>query len=74
MKRFYLDRQAEETNAANNGRSNGKVLEGVLLPSGRVVIEWGPPHGSLSIFNSIDEFQEIHISRHPSKSELVWLD
>jgi hypothetical protein len=70
MRRFYLLRTEDETGISATGR----VLEGVLTPSGRVIVEWRPPHTTITIFNSLDEFRTLHVDAHPSKDEIVWVD
>jgi len=40
FKRFYLNRIKDETGISRTGR----VLEGVLTQSGKVFVEWRPPH------------------------------
>jgi len=70
MRRFYLWRLEDETGISATGR----VLEGVLTPSGRVIVEWRPPHATITIFNSLEEFRALHVDAHPSKNEIVWVD
>lgn len=70
MRRFYLNRIKDETGVSRTGR----VLEGVLTQSGHVIIQWRPPHTSIGIYNSLREFETIHVDCHPSCSEIVWLD
>lgn len=69
-RRFWLSRTKDETGISRTGR----VLEGILLQSGKVVAEWRPPMCSIGIYNSMDEFLNIHVRCHPSCSEIVWLD
>lgn len=70
MRRFYLNRIEDETGISNTGR----VLEGVLTQSGKVITEWRPPHSSIGIYNSMEEFKAIHVDSHPSHNEIIWLD
>jgi hypothetical protein len=70
MRRFYLSRIKDETGVSRTGR----VLEGVLTQSGKVVTEWRPPHSTIGIYNSMEEFMLIHVDCHPSCNEVVWLD
>lgn len=70
MRRFYLNRLKDETGISRTGR----VLEGVLLQSGKVFVEWRPPHSTMGIYNSFEEFKIIHVDCHPSCNEVVWLD
>ena len=70
MSRFYLNRIKDETGVSRTGR----VLEGVLTQSGQVITQWRPPHTSIGIYNSFEEFKTIHVDCHPSCSEVIWLD
>jgi hypothetical protein len=70
MRRFYLRRMRDSTGISRTGR----VLEGVLTPSGKVITEWRPPMSSVGVYNSLAEFLTIHVDCHPSASEVVWLD
>lgn len=70
MRRFYLNRIKDETGVSRTGR----VLEGVLTQSGHVITQWRPPHTSIGVYNSLKEFETIHVDCHPSCSEIVWLD
>lgn len=69
-RRFFLRRIKDETGISRTGR----VLEGVLMQSGRVFVEWRPPHSAMVIYNSLGEFRTIHVDCHPSCNEIVWLD
>ena len=70
LRRFYLNRIKDETGISRTGR----VLEGVLTQSGRVIVEWRPPHSTMGIYSSMEEFRTIHVDCHPSMNEVVWLD
>lgn len=70
LRRFYLNRIKDETGVSRTGR----VLEGVLTQSGKVFVEWRPPHSTMGIYNSMQEFLVIHVDCHPSCNEVVWLD
>ena len=70
FRRFYLDRTKDETGISRTGR----VLEGVITQSGRVMVEWRPPMSSIGIYSSMEEFLSIHVKCHPSCSEVMWLD
>ena len=45
----------------------GLVLEGVHFSTGVVVVHWltPPPRGSISVFDSLDQFLAIHVQPHP---------
>lgn len=70
MRRFYLNRMEDQTGVSRTGR----VLEGVLTQSGKVFVEWRPPHSTMGIYNSFEEFKIIHVDCHPSCNEVVWID
>lgn len=70
MRRFYLNRVKDQTGVSRTGR----VLEGVVTQSGKVIVEWRPPHSSVAIYASLAEFLTIHVDCHPSCSDLVWID
>jgi hypothetical protein len=69
-RRFYLNRIKDETGVSRTGR----VLEGLLFQSGKVVTEWRPPLSTMGIYNSLQEFLTIHVDCHPSCNEVVWVD
>ena len=70
VRRFYMRRMKDETGISRTGR----VLEGIVTQSGRVIVEWRPPHSTLGIYRDMAEFQTIHVDCHPSCNEVVWLD
>lgn len=70
MRRFYLNRMKDETGVSRTGR----VLEGVLTPAGKVLIEWRYPYPTVGVYNSLEEFRIIHMDSHPNCSELIWVD
>ena len=63
MRRFIMVREHD----ASGVSGTGTVLEGVLFSTGVVVIHWltPPPRGSISVFDSMDQFLSIHVSPHP---------
>ena len=70
MRRFWLRRWKDETGVSRTGR----VLEGVVTQSGRVFVEWRPPHKTLGIYDSMEQFLTIHVDCHPSCNEIRWID
>ncbi len=67
-RRFYMMRHSDVSGVSGTG----KVLEGVQLPSGKIVVEWRPPLVSVCLYNSIADFEAIH--SHEGKANIVWLD
>ena len=63
MQRFTMRREHD----ASGVSGTGCVLEGVLFSTGIVVIHWltPPPRGSISVFDSLDQFLAIHVVPHP---------
>jgi ATP-dependent Clp protease ATP-binding subunit ClpA len=73
MKKFTVYR----TNDVTGVSGTGVVLEGVLFSTGLVVVHWltPPPRGSITIFDSLDQFLAIHIRSHPENGSVVtWED
>ena len=73
MRRFTMGREFDVSGVSGTGI----VLEGVQFSTGVVVIHWltPPPRGSISIFDSLDQFLSIHVSPHPdNRAVLVFED
>lgn len=69
MRRFVMYRQ----NDASGVSGTGTVLEGVLFSTGVVVIHWltPPPRGSISVFDSMEQFLSIHVLPHPDNHAVL---
>ncbi len=63
MRRFTMRREFD----ASGVSGTGLVLEGVQFSTGVVVIHWltPPPRGSISVFDSLEQFLSIHVRPHP---------
>ena len=73
MRRFVMHRQYDVSGVSGTGL----VLEGVLFSTGVVVVHWltPPPRGSISVFDSLDQFLGIHVRPHPdNRAVLVFED
>lgn len=72
MRRFYLQRSADETGISGAGR----VAEGVEFGDGRVAMRWTPTSGitatSTALYDSLDDVETIH--GHGGKTQVVLLD
>lgn len=67
---FTMVRKKDETGVSGKGR----VLDGVIFHDGKTVIYWRSDKPSIAIYNSFDEFQQVHIESHPkNKTEIIWL-
>lgn len=69
MRRFAMDR----ANDVSGVSGTGMVLEGVVFSTGVVVVHWltPPPRGSISVFDSIDQFLDIHVRPHPANGTVI---
>jgi hypothetical protein len=73
MRRFVMERVEDVSGVSGTG----SVLEGVLFSTGVVVIHWltPPPRGSISVFESFDQFLTIHVLPHPdNRTRIVFED
>ncbi len=69
MRRFVMHRESD----ASGVSGTGLVLEGVLFSTGVVVVHWltPPPRGSISVFDSIEQFLSIHVRPHPQNHAVL---
>ena len=69
IRTFTVCRQKDETGVSGEG----VVIEGVLLASGHCIIHWlyPPPRGGLAIFDSLQDFEKVHIKPHPSNKTIL---
>jgi hypothetical protein len=69
MRRFVMHR----THDVSGVSGTGLVLEGVLFSTGVVVVHWltPPPRGSISVFDSLDQFLAIHVQPHPDNQSMI---
>jgi hypothetical protein len=69
MRRFTMRRVSDVSGVSGTGT----VLEGVLFSTGIVVIHWltPPPRGSISVFDSIEQFLSIHVLPHPENGTVL---
>lgn len=65
FKEFYLQRNEDESGVSGTG----VVARGVVLPSGKAVLEWQTFHTSLCIYQNIQDVEAIH--GHHGKTLLV---
>lgn len=71
---FAMIRNADESGTSGVGH----VLDGVVFPSGKVVVCWDPVApsageivNSVSMFDSFKAFCKIHIDQHPGNGTEV---
>jgi hypothetical protein len=72
MRRFTMSRDFDVSGVSGTG----VVLEGVLFSTGVVVVHWltPPPRGSISVWDSIEQFLDIHVRPHPSNKTVLTFD
>lgn len=68
--RFFMNRLSDVTGVSGIGR----VLNGVIMPSGKVVLEWKQPHQTIGIYDNFKQFLTIHVESHPDSNEVVFID
>jgi len=72
MRRFTMGREFDVSGVSGTGI----VLEGVQFPAGVVVIHWltPPPRGSISVFDTLEQFLSIHVVPHPGNRAVLVFD
>lgn len=63
---FALDRQEDVSGISGTG----VVAVGMVLPSGRVVLEWLGVHNGISVFKSLHDLLAVH--GHDGKTVIRW--
>lgn len=56
LKQFYILREEDPSGVSGTGI----IAQGVIFPSGKVVMEWCTTHTSIGIYESIDKIQMVH--------------
>jgi hypothetical protein len=72
MRPFTMSRDFDVSGVSGTG----VVLEGVLFSTGVVVVHWltPPPRGSISVWDSIEQFLDIHVRPHPANKTVLVFD
>jgi hypothetical protein len=72
MRGFRMCRDSD----ASGVSGTGLVLEGIEFSTGVVVIHWltPPPRGSISVFDSLEQFLSIHVRPHPDNGTVLDFD
>jgi len=65
IRHFYLLRKEDVSGTSGTGI----VARGVILPSGKAVMEWTSFHTSLGVFDRFEDVEKIH--GHEGKTEVV---
>ena len=68
MKRFYLQRDIDETGVSGTG----KIAEGVMFTSGRIALTWLTPFASYAFYDNAEVLQHLH--GHNGKTRVVFVD
>lgn len=72
IKTFTVCRQSDETGVSGEGI----VMDGVIFSTGQCVVHWlyPPPKGSITIWESYDDFIKVHIKPHPKNKTIITYD
>ena len=69
MKAFTMIRQNDESGTSGTGH----VLDGVMFPSGKVVVCWDPDNAntpmqvnSVAVYDNWEQFYAVHVGQHPT--------
>ena len=65
MQEFYLFREEDVSGTSGTG----VVARGVVLPSGKCVLEWTSFHTSIALYNNVQDVESIH--GHGCKTKVV---
>ena len=68
MRRFQFHRREDETGISGVGI----VAEGVVLSSGKTVVNWLTQYPTISIYENFADAEFLH--GHDGKTEVVWFD
>ena len=66
---FTVYRTEDETGVSGDGI----VIEGVTLATGQCIVHWlyPPPRGGIAIFDSMNDFINVHIAPHPANKTII---
>jgi hypothetical protein len=69
MRRFTMHRRFD----ASGVSGTGVVREGVHFSTGTVVVHWltPAPRGSISVFDSLEQFLAVHVRPHPENNTVL---
>lgn len=72
MRCFTMSREQDVSRVSGTG----VVLEGVMFSTGVVVVHWltPGPRGSISVWDSLEQFLAIHVRPHPENHTLIVFD
>lgn len=68
MKVFDMERVNDESGTSGTGL----VLSGIIFPDGKVVIRWNTETASTTEFDSWEDFEAIHIGKHPGNETKIY--
>lgn len=68
IRKFYLQRVEDESGVSGTGI----VAVGVLFVSGKVVLHWGTPIRSVTVYDSIADVEMVH--GHHGKTQVKWVE
>ena len=67
-RRFYLQRDDDETGVSGTGR----VADGIEFDNGKAVLCWNSRLSSVAVYDSVHHIERIH--GHQGRTRVVWID
>ena len=69
IKVFTMVRNGDESGVSGVGR----VLDGLVFPSGKTVVCWRSEIPSISTYDSFEDFERVHVQSHPgNETEILF--
>ena len=68
MKQFYLVRSEDVSGVSGTG----VVAEGCVFTNGKVALAWISPYRSVTVFDSLEEVDQIH--GHDGRTKMMWVE
>jgi hypothetical protein len=67
VRTFTVIRQEDQSGVSGTGR----VCDGIVFTTGKVVVNWRTDASSTAVYDSYEDFEEIHIKSHPDNKTVV---
>ena len=68
MLRFYLNRTVDVSGISGEGR----IAEGVVFSTGKVVLQWIAEYQSTAVYDSMEDLISIH--GHEGSTQVEWVE
>jgi hypothetical protein len=67
IRMFKMTRQKDESGVSGTGH----VVSGIVFEDGTTVIRWVTESPSITIFNSFEDFYNVHVGAHPDNDTII---